>query len=63
MKRREVLHEWTSKNRGGVSKDVSPRQLNKCLVSIGQGATVKNFNSGFRAAGIVPLNRDQSLKR
>lgn len=63
VKWREVLHEWTSKNRGGVSKDVFPRLLDKCLVSIGQEATVKNFNSGFRVAGIVSLNRDQCLKR
>ena len=63
MKWREVLDEWKYKNRGGVSKDVFPRLLNKCLVSIGQEATVNNVKSGFKAAGVVPLNRDQVLKR
>lgn len=57
MKWREVLDEWKSKNRGGVSKHVFPHLLNKCLVSMGQEATVNIVKSGFRAAGVVPLNR------
>lgn len=59
FKCRETLDEWKSKNRGGITKDIFPRLLNKCLIYLGYEATTKNVKEGFKAVGIVPLDREQ----
>lgn len=63
VKWRSILDEWKSKNRGSISKDRFPRFLNQCLISMGQEKTGNNVKSGFKGAGIFPLDRHQVLKR
>lgn len=63
IKWRQTLGEWKSKNRGTVSKDKFPRLLKKCIEDMGEDNIRKNIKSGFQGAGIVPLDREQVLKR
>ncbi|XP_072375486.1 uncharacterized protein [Diabrotica undecimpunctata] len=63
MKWHETLDEWKSENRGTIPKDKFPRLLKKCLDNIGVENISKNIMSGFRGAGIFPLDRNQVIKR
>lgn len=60
---RSTLEDWKNKNRGTIPKDKFPRLLKKCLDDIGEENISKNIRSGFSGAGIVPLDRNQVLKR
>lgn len=60
---RKTLEDWKNKNRGTIPKDKFPRLLKKCLDGIGEENIAKNILSGFSGAGIVPLDRNQVLKR
>lgn len=63
IKWRETLNDWKEKNRGTVPKDRFPRLLKKCIDNLREENITNNLKSGFRAAGIVPLDRQQVLKR
>lgn len=63
IKWRQTLDLWKSKNRGVVPKDTFPRLLNKCIGDMGEENISKNVISGFKGAGLIPLNRDEVLKR
>jgi hypothetical protein len=63
IKWRQTLDLWKTKNRGVVPKDTFPRLLNKCIGDMGDENIAKNVISGFKGAGLIPLNRDEVLKR
>lgn len=63
IKWRETLSSWKAKNRGTIPKDTFPRLLKKCLEEMGKENISKNVKSGFRGAGLIPLNREEVLKR
>ena len=63
IKWRETLNDWKEKNRGSMPKDKFPRLLKKCIDDLGEEKVKKNLIRGFKAAGIVPLDRQQVLKR
>lgn len=63
IKWRQTLNEWKEKNRGSIPKDKFPRLLKKCIADMGEENIKKNLKSGFKGAGIVPLDRQQVLKR
>ncbi|KAJ2939488.1 hypothetical protein O0L34_g6309 [Tuta absoluta] len=58
----QVLTQWKMKNRGVVPKDVFPRLLKSCLDEMKDKAA-DNIRAGFKGSGLVPLNRQQVLKR
>lgn len=53
---RKTLDDWKKKNKGVLPKAVFPQMLKKSLESI--ESLESNVKSGFKAAGIVPFNRD-----
>lgn len=57
------MTEWKEANRGSIPKDRFPRLLKKCLNALGEENISTNLKSGFKGAGIVPLNRNEILKR
>lgn len=59
---RKCLDEWKKKNRGCLPKSEFPKILKRTLDEI-QISSKQNIFSGFRAAGIVPCDRQQVLKR
>ena len=61
--RRSTLEEYKKKNRESIPKDKFPRLLKKTIKNMGTEAISKDIKSGFRASGIVPIDRDQVLKR
>lgn len=63
IKWRQTLDLWKSKNRGVVPKDTFPRLLNKCIGDMGDTNISKNVISGFKGAGLIPLNREEVIKR
>lgn len=63
IKWRQILTEWKEANRGSIPKDRFPRLLKKCLDTLGEENISNNLKSGFKAAGIVPLDRKEILKR
>lgn len=62
---REVLDKWrmskSSKKHSVLPKECFPMLLKQVMDILGNGA--KDLESGFRKAGIVPLNKDQVLNR
>ncbi|XP_012563137.1 uncharacterized protein LOC105847861 [Hydra vulgaris] len=63
IKWRQTLTEWKEANRGSIPKDRFQRLLKKCLDALGEENISKNLKSGFKAAGIVPLDQNEILKR
>lgn len=59
---RSVLGEWKETNRGSIPKDKFPCLLSKCLNAMTSDCE-KNIKAGFKATGLVPLDRQQVLKR
>ncbi|KAK3923582.1 Jerky protein homolog-like [Frankliniella fusca] len=59
--RRQLL-DWKRTHHGAITKAAFPFLLNNCIESLGLRATV-NVISGFRACGIVPLDKNAVLKR
>lgn len=59
---RKLLLEWKQKNRGVLPKTLFPQLLKKTLDSI-KPKTKTTCQAGFKACGIVPLDRNQVLKR
>lgn len=59
---RQILDDWKQKNHGSVPKDRFPHLLKQCIDKLNKNMK-KNLKSGFRAAGIVPLDQQQILKR
>lgn len=60
--RRKTLGEWKKKNRGVIPKPEFPRLLRKDLLNIADKLE-DNIKVGFRGCGIIPLDREQGLKR
>lgn len=58
----KVLTSWKLKNRGTIPKDTFPRLLKNCLEEMSSKSAV-NIKAGFRGSGIIPLDRNQVLKR
>lgn len=58
----QVLSDWKLKNRGVIPKDTFPRLLKRCLEKMAD-KTLENVKAGFKAAGLIPLNRNEILKR
>lgn len=54
------MSAWKSNQRGGIPKDRF--LLDQCLISM-EKKTVWNVKSGFKEAGIIPIDRNQVLKR
>ncbi|XP_046689276.1 MFS-type transporter clz9-like [Homalodisca vitripennis] len=63
IKWRQTFNDWKLKNRGCVPKDRFPRLLRQCLEALSEENVKNNLVSGFKATGIVPLDRQQVLKR
>lgn len=57
------MTEWKEANRGSIPKDRFPRLLKKPLDALDEENISKNLKSGFKGAGIVPLDRNEILKR
>lgn len=57
---RKILNEWKLQNRGCLPKTEFPRLLRKTIESINNGA---NVLAGFRACGIIPVNREIVTKK
>lgn len=58
---RKTLVDWKKKNKGVLPKSVFPQMLKKSLEFVESLKT--NVKSGFKAAGIVPFNRDYVLNK
>jgi hypothetical protein len=58
---RKNLLDWKKRNRGTLPESLFPVQLNKTLNSLENSKT--NAISGFRACGIISLDRNRILKR
>ncbi len=61
IKWRQVLDEWKRKNYGPLQKSVFPGLLKSAVENI--QSISDNLKSGFRAAGIFPLNPLEVIKR
>lgn len=59
---RKSLLEWKKKNRGSLPKSLFPSMLRKALLSLEETSS-QNIASGFKACGLIPLDREQVLKR
>jgi hypothetical protein len=59
---RSVLAQWKKRNKGCVPKQLFPSLLNQCPTKI-EANNCNNMKSRFRATGIMPLDRNQVLKR
>ena len=58
---RKVLTEWKKSNRGVVPKSEFPKLLKAALELIEDPG--KNIRSGFKACGLIPLDREEVLKK
>ena len=58
---RQCLTDYKKKYRGVLPKALFPQMLKKAVDGVTNMSS--NIKSGFRATGIIPLNRDQVLKR
>ncbi|XP_013189286.1 uncharacterized protein LOC106142869 [Amyelois transitella] len=58
---RKTLLEWKQKTRGCIPKDQFPRLLKRSLDQLLTSS--ENLKSGFRAAGICPLNKQTVLAK
>lgn len=59
---KRILLDWKKRHRGSITKEYFPQLLHKVLVSL-KDTEKSNIIAGFRACGIVPLDRQQVLKR
>lgn len=57
------MESWKVRNRGVLPKTEFPRKLKEAIEAIDSNQLTKNIKSGFRATGIVPINRKNVLKR
>lgn len=58
----QLLSEWKSKHRGTIPKDTFPRLKYQCLIAMSDKSS-DNIQAGFRASGLIPLDREQVLER
>ncbi|KAF2896910.1 hypothetical protein ILUMI_09265 [Ignelater luminosus] len=56
-----VLENWEQHNRRAITKDRFPSLFKKCLNEL-EVTSTKNVKSGFRAAGLIPVDRTKVLK-
>ncbi len=64
IKWRQILTDWkkgAGRNACSLQKDVFPRLLSKLHNEIGANSS-ENLKSGFRKAGLFPLNKNEVLK-
>lgn len=59
---RKCLDEWKRKNYGTLPKSEFPKMLKKAMEII-EASAKENVRSGFRATGIVPLDRNRVLAK
>ncbi|XP_039300054.1 jerky protein homolog-like [Nilaparvata lugens] len=59
---RSTLGEWKKRNRGAVQKSVFPRLLREAIESMGDKLRA-NIIAGFRATGLIPLDKEEVLKK
>jgi len=59
---RKTLLEWKQTNRGVVPKSVFPRLLKNTVERLGDKLS-ENIKAGFKATGLIPMNREEVLKR
>lgn len=59
---RKTLEEWKKRNRGVVPKSEFPKLLRQAVESMGEKVH-QNVVAGFKACGLVPLNKEEVLKR
>lgn len=66
MKWRQILTQWKQSESGKtvstMPKDIFPQLLKKCLDEL-EPNIKENLKSGFRKAGIYPIDKDEVLKR
>lgn len=58
---RQCLMAWKKRNRGVLPKSVFPNILKQAIEGVNNISS--NIKAGFRATGIIPLNRQQILQR
>ena len=58
---RKLLNDWRKETRltGIIPKEVIPKLLNRAFVQL----KTENLVAGFRGCGIVPVNKEEVLKR
>ena len=58
---RKLLNDWRKETRltGTIPKEVIPKLLNRAFVQL----KTENLVAGFRGCGIVPVNKEEVLKR
>lgn len=59
---RRLLNVWKKKNAGPIRKDMFPRLLNSTLQKL-DSKNAENIKAGFKATGLVPLDREAVLKK
>lgn len=59
---RKILKLWKKRNRGPLRKDIFPSLLRQTLEKVGANQ-LENIKAGFKATGLIPLDRDAVLSK